>query len=64
MKLIAKDNFQPSGVVRPVRVGEVIDVPPAMARKLISQGLAVPADPAPEVMVKRPREHRGGPKSE
>jgi hypothetical protein len=48
----------PPGVARPARAGEVIDVPAAVARKLIDDGLAMRAAAwPPETMTKKPKEN-------
>lgn len=56
--LIAADNFRPEGALRPARAGEVIYPSAVLGRKLVAQGLAIPAKRAPEFAVRTPKEVR------
>ncbi len=52
MKIIATDNFQPTGVTHVVRAGEILNAPAALATRLMKQGLAVAAKRAPELAMR------------
>ena len=56
MRVIAKDWFTLDRETRPIRPGEVITVPGALGRKLISQSLALGMAEVHQLAIRKPQE--------